>query len=148
MLLDPKISRLPCWPTTYAKAPAGYPNPFGGTIRRRNFDSALSESHYYVVPHVDQIITSSTGVQAATKAIHDAEKRLGGAASPQLAEAKKLAWTAPVRPSIRRTRSCGDLKAKKGDDAATRRKTQIEEDWSSKAKANYARAVELANAAK
>jgi hypothetical protein len=38
--------------------------------------------------------------------------------------------------------------AKKGDDAAVRRKTQIEEEWSSKAKANYARAVELANAAK
>ena len=29
-----------------------------------------------------------------------------------------------------------------------RRKTQIEEEWSSKAKANYARAVELASAAK
>ena len=40
------------------------------------------------------------------------------------------------------------FKAKKGDDAALRRKTQIEEEWSSKAKANYARAVELANGAK
>nr|MBA3776072.1 extracellular solute-binding protein [Betaproteobacteria bacterium] len=28
LLLDPKISRLPVLPAAYAKAPAGYPNPF------------------------------------------------------------------------------------------------------------------------
>ena len=28
LLLDQKISRLPVLPATYAKAPAGYPNPF------------------------------------------------------------------------------------------------------------------------
>ena len=28
ILLDPKIQRLPVRPATYAKAPAGYPNPF------------------------------------------------------------------------------------------------------------------------
>jgi hypothetical protein len=40
------------------------------------------------------------------------------------------------------------FRAKKGDEAATRRKTQVEEEWSSKAKANYLKAAELANAAK
>ena len=40
------------------------------------------------------------------------------------------------------------FKATKGDDAALRRKTQVEEEWSSKAKANYTRAAELAAAAK
>ena len=50
LLLDPKISRLPVLPATYAKAPAGYPNPFSGTIKAKvNFDSDLSESRYYVV---------------------------------------------------------------------------------------------------
>ena len=149
LLLDPKISRLPVLPATYAKAPAGYPNPFSGTIQAKvNFDSALSESRYYVVSSLfDQVITfRHKELQAATKAIQDAEKRLGGRASPQLEEAKKLAWTPPLeRRAGARTRSCSRVfKAKKGDDAALRRKTQVEEEWSSKAKANYARAVELA----
>ena len=59
LLLDPKISRLPVLPTTYAKAPPGYPNPFSGTIQAKvNFDTALSESRYYVVSSLfDQVIT-------------------------------------------------------------------------------------------
>ena len=38
--------------------------------------------------------------------------------------------------------------AKKGDEAGVRRKTQVEEEWSSKARANYVRAAELASAAR
>jgi ABC-type Fe3+ transport system substrate-binding protein len=152
LLLDPKISRLPVLPATYAKAPAGYPNPFGGTIQAKvNFNSAESEQHYYVVSSLfDQIITFRLKeLQAATKAIHDADKRLGGRASAQLDEARKLAWTAPVSAAQAKDKELlAVFAAKKGDDAAVRRKTQIEEEWSSKAKANYARAVELANAAK
>ena len=152
LLLDPKISRLPVLPATYAKAPAGYPNPFGGTIQAKvNFDSGLSESRYYVVSSLfDQVITfRHKELQAATKAIQDAEKRLGGRSSPQLEEAKKLAWTPPVTAQQARDKELlAVFKAKKGDDAALRRKTQLEEEWSSKAKANYARAVELANSAK
>jgi ABC-type Fe3+ transport system substrate-binding protein len=152
LLLDPKISRLPVLPATYAKAPAGYPNPFGGTIQAKvNFDSTLSESRYYVVSSLfDQVITfRHKELQAATKAIHDAQKRLGGKASPQLEEAKKLAWTPPVTAQQAQEKELlAAFKAKKGDDAALRRKTQVEEEWSSKAKANYARAVELANTAK
>jgi phosphoglycerate transport regulatory protein PgtC len=152
LLLDPKISRLPVLPATYGKAPAGYPNPFGGTIQAKvNFDSNLSESRYYVVSSLfDQIITFRLKeLQAATKAIHDAEKRLGGKASAQLEEARKLAFTPPIgAPQAADKELLAAFKAKKGDEAATRRKTQIEEEWSSKAKANYTRAAELANAAK
>jgi phosphoglycerate transport regulatory protein PgtC len=152
LLLDPKISRLPVLPSTYTKAPAGYPNPFGGTIQAKvNFDSNLSESRYYVVSSLfDQVITfRHKELQAATKAIYDAHKRLGSKASAQLEEAKKLAWTPPVSAQQSQDKELlAVFKAKKGDEAATRRKTQVEEEWSSKAKANYARAVELANAAK
>ena len=152
LLLDPKISRLPVLPATYKKAPAGYPNPFGGTIQAKvNFDSALSESHYYVVSSLfDQIITfRHKELVAATKAIHDAEKRLGGKSSPQLEEAKKLAWTAPVSAAQAKDKELlAAFKVKKGDDAGLKRKTQIEEEWSSKAKANYEKAAQLANAAK
>jgi ABC-type Fe3+ transport system substrate-binding protein len=152
LLLDPKISRLPVLPATYAKAPAGYPNPFGGTIQAKvNFDSNLSQARYYLVSSLfDQIITFRLAdLQAATKAIHAAEARLGGRANAQLDEAKRLAWTPPVSAQQASDRDLlAVFKAKKGDEAATRRKTQIEEDWSSKAKANYARATELANAVK
>jgi ABC-type Fe3+ transport system substrate-binding protein len=152
LLLDPKISRLPVLPSIYAKAPPGFPNPFGGTIQAKvNFDTAVSEARYYVVSSLfDQIITfRHKELQAATKAIQDAEKRLGGRPSAQLDEAKKLAWTPPVGAEQAKDKELlAVFKAKKGDDAALRRKTQIEEEWSSKAKANYARAVELANAAK
>src|SRR5688572_17032852 len=152
LLFDPKISRLPVLPAMYSKAPAGYPNPFDGTIRAKvSFDSNLSEARYYVVSSLfDQAITfRHKELVAATKAIQDAEKRLAGRASPQLEEAKKLAWTVPVTEAQAKDKELlAAFKAKKGDEAAVRRKTQVEEEWSTKAKANYARAVELATAAK
>jgi iron(III) transport system substrate-binding protein len=152
LLLDPKISRLPVLPSVYAKAPAGYPNPFGGTIQAKvNFDSNLSESRYYVVSSLfDQVITfRHKELAAAAKAIHEAEKRLAGKQSPQLAEAKKLAFTPPVSAQQAQDKELlAVFKAKKGDEAATRRKTQIEEEWSTKAKANYTKAAELATAAR
>ena len=152
LLLEPKISRLPVNPAAYAKAPAGYPNPFGGKIQAKvNFDSNLSESRYYVVSSLfDQAITfRHKELVAATKAIQDAEKRLGGRTSPQLDEAKKLAWMPPLTEAQARDKDLlAAFKAKKGDTAAVAKKTQIEEEWSSKAKANYEKAVQLANAAK
>jgi ABC-type Fe3+ transport system substrate-binding protein len=152
LLLDPKISRLPVLPSAYAKAPAGYPNPFGGKIQAKvNFDSALSKSHYYVVSSLfDQVITfRHKELVAATKAIQDAEKRLGGKPNAQLDEAKKLAWTVPVSAAQAKDKELLEtFKAKKGDAAGMARKTRVEEEWSSKAKANYERATQLANAAK
>lgn len=152
LLLDPKISRLPVLPSIYAKAPAGYPNPFSGKIQAKvNFDSNQSESRYYVVSSMfDQIITfRHKELVAATKAIQDAEKRLGGKPNAQLEEAKKLAWMPPVSEAQSRDKDLlATFKAKKGDTAAVAKKTQVEEGWSSKAKANYEKAVQLANAAK
>ncbi len=152
LLLDKKISRLPVLPSMYAKAPAGYPNPFSGTIRAKvNFDSDLSESRYYVVSSMfDQIITfRHKELAAATKAIHDAEKRLGGKASAQLEEARKLAFTSPVTDAQTKDKTLLALfKADKKDAAATAQKTRVEEEWAQKVKANYAKAAELASAAK
>ena len=98
----------------------------------------------------DQIITfRHKELVAATKAIQDAEKRLGGRPSPQLEEAKKLAWMPPVSDQQAKDKDLlAAFKAKKGDTAAVAKKTQLEEEWSSKAKANYERAVQLANTAK
>lgn len=152
LLLSPKISRLPVLPSVYKKAPAGYPNPFDGTIKASvHFDSKLSKSRYYLVSSLfDQIVTfRHKELVAATKAIHDAEKRLGGRSHPQLEEAKRLAWTAPISEAQAQDKELLKVfAAKKGDTDAIRRKTQVEEEWSSKARANYLKAAELANSAR
>ena len=152
LLFDKKISRLPVMPSLYAKAPAGYPNPFSGTIKAKvNFDSDLSESRYYVVSSLfDQAITfRHKELAAATKAIHEAEKRLNGKASVQLDEAKKLAFASPLTDAQVKDKALLALfKADKKDTAITAQKTRVEEEWAQKVKANYAKAIELAMAAK
>lgn len=152
LLLQKDISRLPVLPAVYAKAPAGYPNPFGGTIQAKvNFDSDLSEARYYVVVSLfDQMITfRHKELAQATKAIWDAEKRLAGRPSAQLDEAKKLVFTPVVDDrQIADKALLALFKADKKDEAASKQKAKVEEEWASKAKANYARAVELANGAK
>ena len=152
LLLQKDISRLPVMPAIYAKAPAGYPNPFSGAIQAKvNFDTELSESRYYVVVALyDQIVTfRHKELAAATKAVWEAEKRLAGKASPQLDEAKKLVFTPPVDDKQIADKTLLALfKADKKDETASKQKAKVEEEWASKAKANYARAIELASAAK
>ena len=152
LLLEKAISRLPVLPAIYAKAPAGYPNPFDGKIQAKvNFDSNLSEDRYFVVRSMfDQMITfRHKELVAATKAIHQAEKRLAGRASPQLDEAKKLAFGPVVNAEqIKDPALLALFKASKSNADGTKARAKVEEEWAAKARANYARAVELANAAK
>lgn len=152
LLLQKEISRLPVMPSIYAKAPAGYPNPFGGQIQAKvNFNSDLSESRYYVVVALfDQVITfRHKELVAATKAIWDAEKRLGGKSSAQLEEARKLAFSPPLDEKGASDKALLALfKADKKDETASKQKARVEEEWATKAKANYAKAVELASAAR
>jgi ABC-type Fe3+ transport system substrate-binding protein len=152
LLLGKEISRLPVLPATYAKAPPGYPNPYSGKIQAKvNFDSNLSESRYYVVVAMfDQAITfRHKELAAAAKAIYDADKRIGGKPNPQLDEARRLAFTPPLDAKQAADPALLALfRADKKDADASKRRAQVEEDWASKAKANYAKAQELANAVK
>ena len=152
LLLQKDISRLPVLPAIYAKAPAGYPNPFSGSIQAKvNFDTDLSESRYYVVLALfDQIVTvRHKELVAATKAVWEAEKRLGGKSSAQLEQARKLVFTPPVDDKQIADKALLALfKADKKDETASRQKAKVEEEWAAAAKANYALAVELANSAK
>ncbi len=152
LLLEKAISRLPVLPAIYAKAPAGYPNPFDGKIQAKvNFDSNLSEDRYFVVRSMfDQMITfRHKELVAATKAIHQAEKKLGGRSSPQLEEAKKLAFSPVVNADqIKDPALLALFKVSKSDAEGTKARTLVEEEWAAKSRANYARAVELANSAK
>ena len=152
LLLDPKISRLPVLPSVYAKAPAGYPNPFSGKIQAKvNFDSNLSEARYYVVLSLfDQMITfRHKELVAAVKEIHDADKRLGGKKSAQLDEARKLVLLPAIDEKQAADKKLLELfKAKKTDVVASQDKAKVEEEWAAKIKANYAKAAELAKSIK
>ena len=155
LLLDPKISRLPVLPATYAKAPAGYPNPFGGKIKPKvNFDSELSQSRYYVVNAMyDQTITfRHRELVAATKAIHEATARLAGKknakAQQLLAEARELAFSPIVSEAKSKDKEFLALFSQtKRDALKTKQLTGLEEYWNSTSRKNYVRAAELANQA-
>jgi len=155
LLLDPKISRLPVLPVTYKKAPPGYPNPYGGTIKARvNFDSELSESRYYVVSSIfDHTITfRHKELVAATKAINEAAAKLAGRSNPQalklLSEARELAYSPVVSEEKSKDKDFLALyRNTKRDAEKTKQVTGLEEYWGNTARKNYARAVELANQA-
>ncbi|HET9414512.1 MAG TPA: extracellular solute-binding protein [Pseudolabrys sp.] len=155
LLFDPKISRLPVLPPMYAKAPAGYPNPFGGKIKPKvNFDSDLSRSRYYVVNAMyDQIITfRHKELVAATRAIHQATAKLAGKRNPQaeklLAEARELAFKPIVSEEKAKDKEFLALFAQSKRDAQkTKQLTGLEQYWNSTARKNYTQAAELANQA-
>ena len=155
LLFDPQISRLPVLPSVYAKAPAGFPNPFTGKFKPKvNFDSDLSESRYYVVSSIfDQTITfRHKELTQAAKAIDNATARLAGKNLPQaaklLAEARDYAYSPAVSEDKARDKDFLALyRNTKRDALRTKQITALEEHWGNTARSNYARAIELANRA-
>ncbi len=157
VLLDPKISRLPVLP--YAafggKIPAGYPDP--GAIAKRSkvqFDADLSESRYSLVQSIfDQTITFRLKeLQAATKAILDAETKNAGKKNPQATElirqARELAFTPAVSAQIADQADFQKLFASnKKEVAVAKRITGLEESWNSKARASYEKSADRARQA-
>ncbi len=155
LLFDPAISRLPVLPGVYKKAPAGFPNPFSGTIKPKvNFDSDLAESRYYVVSSIfDQTITfrHKELVQAA-KAINAAAARLAGRNNPQAARLLEDARDAAYSPVVTAQKSKDKeflalYRNTKRDAEKTKQTTALEEYWSNTARKNYLRAAELADQA-
>ncbi len=157
LLLDPKISRLPVLPYSAfgSKIPAGYPNPNEIVKRSKvQFDADLSEDRYSVVHSLfDQTITFRLKeLQAATKAIHDAEAKLAGKTNPQARElinqARELAFTPAISSQIAGQKDFQKLFASnKKEVEVSKRISGLEESWNSKARANYAKAAELAQQA-
>jgi hypothetical protein len=157
LLYDPKISRLPILPPEAmgGKTPAGYPNPFEIAKRAKvQFDSDLSESRYNVVSAMfDQAITFRLKeLQAATKAIHEAEaalaKKPNAQAAALLKQARETAYSPVVGP-----RMAGDkdflalFAANKKDAAVNKQVTGLEDRWNAAARENYAKARALAEQA-
>ena len=155
LLLNARISRLPVLPSVYAKAPQGYPNPFGGKIKPKvNFDSDLSRSRYYVVNALfDQTVTfRHRELVAASKAINEAAAKLAGKrnarAQTLLAEARELVYTPIVSQHKYRDKEFLTLFSQtKRDALKTKQLTGLEEYWNSTARKNYVKAAELANQA-
>jgi ABC-type Fe3+ transport system substrate-binding protein len=157
LLLDPKISRLPVLPYSAFgnKIPAGYPNPNEIVKRSKvQFDADLSEDRYSVVHSLfDQTITFRLKeLQAATKAIHEAEAKLAGKTNPQARElinqARDLAFTPAISSQIAGQKDFQKLFASnKKEVEVSKRISGLEESWNSKARANYTKAAELAQQA-
>lgn len=152
ILLDKKIRRLPVNPNTYAKAPAGFPNPFkdssiGAAVK---FDVQLSKARYNLVNSLfDVMITyRMEDLVAATRAIQDAEAAGGDA--KLIAEARALVAALPVTEAEAADPKFSAIfkkKRKKATDKLSGRQAEIEQAWDDMVKANYARAIELANKA-
>lgn len=156
ILLDPKIQRLPVRPTTYDKAPAGYPNPFkdsklGAGV---NFNADVSEARYELVNSLyDRLVTFRLKeLNAAWKAIHDAEAKLGANANAEakrlLAQARKLASSTPIteKEASDKAIAASFQEIKPGQKAAGRQ-AEFEEKWDSFAVKSYAEAKATAEKA-
>jgi phosphoglycerate transport regulatory protein PgtC len=92
-------------------------------------------------------------LQAATKAIYDAEAKLGdkansGRAAELLGQARKLAW-APLIDGKKAADPAflAVFAGNKKDASVNQQITQLEGEWNGRARANYEEAVKLAREA-
>lgn len=156
ILLDPKIQRLPVRPASYDKAPAGYPNPFKDSRlgARVTFNADLSEGRYELLNSLyDRLITFRLKeLNAAWKAIHDAEKKLGTGGSADakkmIADARKLASSVPIAEKEAGDKAiAGSFRELKKGEKPAGRQAEFEEKWDSYAVKSYAEAKALAEKA-
>jgi len=156
LLFDPKISRLPILPYSQLKAPTGYPDPQEVAKRAKvQFDVKLSEARYQVVTSLfDQMVTFRLKeLQAATKAIHEAERALkarpNARGSELVKQARSLAYTPLVGAENVKNEEFLELFRKSRRDVAVSKQLSGQEQlWADKARDNYARAQQLATEAR
>jgi spermidine/putrescine-binding protein len=159
ILLDPQIRRLPVNPAIYAKAPPGFPNPFedssiGAAVQ---FDVLKSKARYNLVNSLfDVMITYRLGdLQAATRAIQEAEAALSRTPNPQarvlIDQAKALVAAVPIDEAQSLDPDFAGIftkKRKKKTDEITGRQAEVEQTWDAQVKANYEKAKTLADRAR
>ena len=156
ILLDPKIQRLPVRLATYDRAPAGYPNPFKDTRlgAKVSFNPELSEGRYELLNSLyDRAVTFRLKeLNAAWKAIHDAEGKLGARAGAEakrlIAEARKLAGSVPVSEQEASDKAiAGAFQEIKPGAKPAGRQAEFESRWDTAVVKNYADAKALAEKA-
>jgi len=145
-LLEPTIRRLPVRPETYARAPAGYPNPFKDKSLQGllTFNAELSEKRNQAVNVLfDQLVTFQLEpLKAATRSIHELDAALAkkdNAQARALAkEARDLIAAMPITdaeaasPEVRAAFAGGKQK--------TARQAELEQQWAAFAREKYAAA--------
>ena len=158
LLLSPKIRRLPVNPKTYAKAPAGFPNPFEDSDLQGSlhFDLQLSKNRYNLVNALfDVMITyRMDDLRAATKAIHATQLALSKSPNAEAAELLKQARALVAKlPITEADANNPDISAvftkkrKKATDKVTGRQAEVEAKWDSFVVSNYQQAKSLAEKA-
>lgn len=159
LLLDPKIRRLPVNPSIYEQAPPGFPNPFEDDqlSAALHFDLDVSKARYNLVNALfDVMITYRLDdLREATEAIYVAEAALAGSpdaeAQALVDEARALISAVPVSEA---DVADPDFLAaftssrKTTEDVTTGRQAEIEAEWDEMTRANYRRAIELAEQAR
>jgi phosphoglycerate transport regulatory protein PgtC len=144
VLLEPGIRRLPVNTATYAKAPAGYPNPFKDPQFQKMmlFDVDKSETRTAVVDTLfDQLISFQLdGLKGATKAVHDAEAALAKKDNAQgrtlLKEARDLIAAMPLSEA----QAAESRAAFTGAKEKGARQAELEQQWAAFGKERYAQA--------
>jgi ABC-type Fe3+ transport system substrate-binding protein len=153
LLFTKDIARLPVVPDLYAKAPAGYPNPFKMKMGGVDFNNKLSSDRSNVVKSLyDQLIWfRHAELKAAWAAIYKAEQAIAKAAGKDVAQAKamvaearKLASGVPIDA---KKASDKEIDAAFKDKAKADIKAKLEKEWDTFAKTNYAKAKETAEKA-
>lgn len=157
LLFTPRVSRMPTLPpgTPGLSYPAGYPDIFAiAAARSSRFDAELAEARYaLVVSLFDQIITfRHSELREATEAIHLAQEKLDrkphAEAARRLARARQLAFTPPIdETSLARENLVELFRRTKSDTTIARQISQVENQWSVRAKTNYLEAARLARSA-
>ncbi len=157
LLFDPKISRLPILSNASfgAKVPANYPDAHEIAKRAKvSFNSTLSSDRYQVVVSMfDQMITFRLkDLQAATGAIHEAERKLKAKPNAQAAELLKQARSFAYSPLVSEAMIKDEeflklFRQNKKEVAVAKQLTGLEDLWNTKAKAHYEKAAELAKQA-
>lgn len=153
LLLDPAIRRLPVNPATYAKAPKEFPNPFtdksiGAAVK---FDVIQSKERYNIVNSLfDVMITyrredlagAAQAIQAAEAAL---KKKPNASAQALVDEAKALVAAMPISESEAIDAKFPGVftsdvykKRKKAGVKVPPRQAEVEEQWDSFTKKNYA----------
>ena len=153
VLLEPTIRRLPVNEATYAKAPAGYPNPFKDPQFQKmiTFSVEKSEARTSVVDTLfDQLISFQlTGLKDVTKTLHEVDAAL---AKKDNAKARGLAREArdliAAMPITEDQASSAEIRASfTGGKEKGARQAELEQQWASFAKERYAQAKAKADEA-
>ena len=153
ILFDPAIRRLPVNPVSYAKAPAGYPDPFKDPrfAKMITFSAETSERRNESVDVLfDQTITFQLiALKAATKAVYEAEAALAKKDNAQaralVSEARAAIAAMPVTDA--EAASAEIRGAFTGAKEKSARQAELEQRWATFAKERYALAKSKAEEA-